>query len=129
VRRTSALLHVLGRVRAATLRRAGLGQQLEALTQTERGCIRETLTRSSPYSDQLAPAIWHAHSLGLDVKVAAEKIAKIPAPELSDTDFTPQFTRALHSAFSRPGDDADRPRLRRDIDQCGIQHYAWDATR
>ncbi|MES2637830.1 MAG: hypothetical protein V4850_00040 [Myxococcota bacterium] len=93
-------------VRAATLRRAGLGEPLEALTHTERDCIR---------------------GLGLDVKVAAEKIAKVPAPELSDTDFTPQFTRALHSAFSRPGDDADRPRLRRDIEHCVIQHYAWVA--
>lgn len=114
-------------VRAATLRRAGLGEPVDAITPMERECIRETLVESSPYSDRLAPALWHAHRLGLDVEIAAKKIAAVPAPKVGDKDFKPQFTRMLHSVSSHLGDDADRPLLRRNVVQCVLQHFGWVA--
>lgn len=114
-------------VRAATLRRAGLGLPLESLTPTERESIRATISKDSPFSNQLAPAIWHAHALGLSIDPAVPGIRKVPAPKMSDKDFKPHFTRVLFSVLCTPSGTLDLPRLRQDIASCAVAHYAWVA--
>ena len=115
-------------VRAATLRRAGLGQPVSCLTTIERRAVQETLKRNTPDSDLLGPALWHARDLGLDFEAAEAAVAAVRMPETTDTDFKPWFTRVLHVNLGRAADQLDVAHLRREVANCAMQHYAWVAN-
>lgn len=110
-------------VRAATLRRAGLGQPPSAITEVERVAIQRCLAESSPASEILAPAVWHASALRIDLTAAAGKIDEVTTPSSSDSDFKPFFSWLLLTALRTTPEAATQARWRQNTRDCVRQHY------